>query len=83
MPAGPCCLCGKMNYPMSCGGPRICPSCDCGHPPEVSNPGGYFGPHYVLPPAPTFTPHGCICPPCAEKTCQGLACPRRGITAHT
>lgn len=24
-----------------------------------------------------FEPRGCICPPGAEKTCQGLNCPRR------
>lgn len=23
------------------------------------------------------TPHGCICPPGAEGTCGGIACPRR------
>ena len=22
-------------------------------------------------------PHGCICPPGSEKTCQGIGCPRR------
>ena len=27
---GPCVLCGATNYPLSCGGPSICPSCDCG-----------------------------------------------------
>lgn len=26
----------------------------------------------------TVIPHGCICPPGSEKTCQGLCCPRRG-----
>jgi hypothetical protein len=25
----------------------------------------------------TFVPHGCVCPPGSEKTCQGLTCPRR------
>ena len=25
----------------------------------------------------TIRPHGCICPPGAEKTCQGIGCPRR------
>lgn len=33
---GPCALCGGINYPASLGGPGICPSCDCGIPPEVS-----------------------------------------------
>lgn len=23
------------------------------------------------------TPHGCICPPGSEQTCQGLNCPRK------
>lgn len=27
-----------------------------------------------------FTPHGCICPVGAEKTCAGWNCPRRPIT---
>jgi hypothetical protein len=35
MPHGPCVVCGETDYPMSCGGPSICPSCDCGVPPEV------------------------------------------------
>lgn len=26
-------------------------------------------------------PHGCICPPGAEATCQGWMCPRRAIGA--
>lgn len=26
-------------------------------------------------------PHGCICPPGSEATCQGLACPRRNHLA--
>jgi hypothetical protein len=34
MPYGPCILCGATNYPSSFGGPLICPSCDCGNPPQ-------------------------------------------------
>ena len=30
--AGPCVICGDKNYPLSMGGPTICPSCDCGPP---------------------------------------------------
>jgi len=30
MNPGPCILCGTTNYPMSMGGPTICPACDCG-----------------------------------------------------
>jgi hypothetical protein len=26
---GPCKLCGAVNYPLSFGGPDICPICDC------------------------------------------------------
>ena len=36
MPAGPCIMCRATNYALSFGGPDICPSCDCGIPPEVS-----------------------------------------------
>lgn len=25
-------------------------------------------------------PQGCVCPVGAEKTCQGLSCPRRGVS---
>ncbi len=25
-------------------------------------------------------PQGCICPPGSEATCQGLSCPRRGLS---
>lgn len=32
----PCVLCGDTDYPPSLGGPGICPSCDCGIPPEVA-----------------------------------------------
>src|SRR5512140_1886133 len=32
MPNGPCVVCGATNYPLSLGGPDICPSCDCGPP---------------------------------------------------
>lgn len=28
---GPCCICGATDYALSCGGPTICPKCDCGH----------------------------------------------------
>lgn len=28
-------------------------------------------------PAPAAAPHGCICPPTSEQTCQGPMCPRR------
>ena len=28
---------------------------------------------------PAGQPHGCVCPPGAEATCKGLACPRRGF----
>ena len=27
---GPCVICAATNYPLSAGGPTICPSCDCG-----------------------------------------------------
>lgn len=36
MPQGPCIMCGATNYSLSYGGPNICPSCDCGIPPEVT-----------------------------------------------
>jgi hypothetical protein len=29
--AGPCIVCGATNYGLSCGGPTICPKCDCGN----------------------------------------------------
>jgi len=35
MPNGPCIVCGDTNYPLSMGGPGICPSCDCGIPPQT------------------------------------------------
>jgi len=35
MPYGPCTVCGKTNYPLSMGGPGICPSCDCGNAPNT------------------------------------------------
>jgi hypothetical protein len=28
---GPCVVCGDTNYNLSCGGPTICPKCDCGN----------------------------------------------------
>jgi hypothetical protein len=36
MPKGPCNLCGLTDYPLSMGGPTICPSCDCGIDPQLS-----------------------------------------------
>lgn len=33
---GPCVMCGEDDYPLSFGGPGICPACDCGTPPEVT-----------------------------------------------
>jgi hypothetical protein len=29
--SGPCIVCGDTNYNLSCGGPTICPKCDCGN----------------------------------------------------
>lgn len=34
--------------------------------------------HFHIDPAPLL-PRGCICPPGAEKTCQGFSCPRQGF----
>ena len=34
---GPCVVCGLRNYPLSMGGPSICPRCDC----------GYYGPNLI------------------------------------
>lgn len=28
--SGPCVICGDTDYNLSCGGPTICPKCDCG-----------------------------------------------------
>lgn len=28
--SGPCVICGDIDYNLSCGGPSICPKCDCG-----------------------------------------------------
>ena len=28
---GPCVCCGITDYPLSMGGPDICPKCDCGY----------------------------------------------------
>ena len=28
--SGPCIVCGRTDYPLSCGGSAICPACDCG-----------------------------------------------------
>ena len=36
MPHGPCIVCGATNYPLSMGGPNICPPCDCGISPKVT-----------------------------------------------
>ena len=38
MPTGPCIVCGRTNYAKSMGGSAICPSCDCGHPPQPGTP---------------------------------------------
>lgn len=32
--------------------------------------------------APVIVPRGCICPPGAERTCQGWACPRKPLGAE-
>jgi hypothetical protein len=86
---GPCVYCGAVNYPLSMGGPTICPSCDCGN----------FGPKVVralgtelvavrseraalaaqLEAAKAPLPRGCICPPTSEQTCMAPLCPRRGV----
>lgn len=31
MIAGPCVICDRIDYPLSMGGPTICPQCDCGN----------------------------------------------------
>ena len=36
MPPGPCIVCGENNYPLSMGGPTICPACDCGIDPDLT-----------------------------------------------
>jgi hypothetical protein len=36
---------------------------------------------YTFPPAPVFTPQGCICPPTSEKTCENALCPRKTFRA--
>lgn len=74
MNSGPCIVCGKRNYPMSMGGPQICPSCDCGNPPEVSNPRIHDWPFQPLTLAPVM---GCICPGDATPFCQNEMCPRK------
>lgn len=33
---GPCVVCGATGYALSCGGPSICPPCDCGIPPKTT-----------------------------------------------
>jgi hypothetical protein len=33
---GPCMVCGLTDYPLSMGGPEICPACDCGISPTDS-----------------------------------------------
>lgn len=33
--SGPCIVCGETDYPLSMGGPSICPSCDCGVDPKM------------------------------------------------
>src|SRR6185503_3636564 len=58
----------------SCGSP-YCPYC-----------GGWYQPHRPYNPWnpvpmpqtwPACSPRGCICPPGAEATCQGVGCPRK------
>jgi hypothetical protein len=39
--------------------------------------------NYKMPPAPTFMPMGCICPPASEKTCENALCPRKGLKTST
>lgn len=33
---GPCMVCGARDYPLSVGGPGICPACDCGQSPTMT-----------------------------------------------
>lgn len=40
---------------------------------------GDVRPAYTKPGFPTLAPRGCICPAGAEKTCKGIACPRRAV----
>jgi hypothetical protein len=47
-------MCGATNYPSSLGGPAICPSCDCGHPPQRAAAAGVYSPE-VLPIVAAFT----------------------------
>ncbi len=35
----------------------------------------------MVTPIPSSVTQGCICPPGAEKTCQGPTCPRKPITS--
>lgn len=37
-----CHVCGNEYHSHSLGGPGICPSCDCGHPPKRNEPTEYF-----------------------------------------
>lgn len=54
-----------------------------GAPPEGWH-GIYASPYLPPPRLPTWSntpaPHGCICPPGSETTCQGPLCPRRPIS---
>ena len=36
--SGPCSLCGDVDYPLSFGGPKLCPACDAGnfHDPSIA-----------------------------------------------
>lgn len=52
-----------------------CPSWPC----PICHPDGVITHHYMLPPFPSFSPPGCICPPTSERTCENRTCPRRGI----
>jgi len=47
----PCRICGKVNYATSMGGPGICPTCDCGLPPNHGKP-IFFEPHQPILPLP-------------------------------
>lgn len=56
-----------------------CPMCNPPHLEHLWNPPQMWpvapSPYMVTAPQ----PHGCICPPTSEKTCQGMLCPRRNF----
>lgn len=66
----------RMPDPAGRGEVADCP--DCGAPKVTAVP----APAPQLPQIPPATAgsqyRGCICPPTAEQTCQGIGCPRRG-----